>query len=121
MNGKRKAFHKGGNSSCRQHIRKHYEVYKALCEKGGIPINHHAIPRDVWKEMEKENKEKKTVRKPKQQQLQLEGVTGPCEFTRAGMLHAVTKLIATNTQVCGEKVIESDEFTYWRTGSCPCR
>ncbi|KAF9230185.1 hypothetical protein BU15DRAFT_57513 [Melanogaster broomeanus] len=26
-NGKRKAFHVGGNSSCRQHIHGHYELY----------------------------------------------------------------------------------------------
>jgi len=89
--------------------------------KGRHTDKYHAIPRDVWKDMEKENEEKKTGRKAKQQQLQFEGVTGPREFTRAGTLHAVTTLIATNNQVCDEKVIESDEFTYWRTGSCPCR
>ena len=37
--------------------------------------------------------------KGKQQQLSFKAVTGPCEFTRAAVLHAVTRLIATNNQV----------------------
>jgi hypothetical protein len=38
-------------------------------------------------------------RLPTQQQLQFQSVTVPGEFTRAAVLHAVTKLIATNNQV----------------------
>ena len=34
-----------------------------------------------------------------QQQLSFLAVTGPRKFTRAGVLHTVTKLIATNSQV----------------------
>jgi hypothetical protein len=41
--GKRKAFHKGGNSYCRLHIRQHYNLYKEKCENRNIPINHWAI------------------------------------------------------------------------------
>ncbi|KIK78170.1 hypothetical protein PAXRUDRAFT_90381, partial [Paxillus rubicundulus Ve08.2h10] len=43
-NGKRKAFHVGGNSSCRQHIRGHYELYCEQCTEEKIEENHHAIP-----------------------------------------------------------------------------
>jgi hypothetical protein len=38
-------------------------------------------------------------KKKQQQQLDFKTVTGPLEFTRAGILHAVTKLVATNDQV----------------------
>ena len=100
LHSKRKAFFKGGNSSCRMHIRQHFELYKEKCEKGDIPIHHWAIPRSIWKEMEdeKEAKERGQLTK-KQQQLDFKTVTGPREFTRAGTLHAVTMLIATNYQV----------------------
>ncbi|KAI0244896.1 hypothetical protein BJV78DRAFT_1099984, partial [Lactifluus subvellereus] len=50
--GTQKAFLKGGNSSCRQHIRQHWEVYKKKCEEASIPIHHWAIPRDIWNKME---------------------------------------------------------------------
>ena len=65
-------------------------------------MNHWAIPRDIWKEMEedKEAKEQgRLTKKQQQQQLDFKTVTGPCEFTREAVLHAVTKLIATNNQV----------------------
>ena len=55
--GKRKAFHKGGNLSCRLHIRQHYNLYKERCEKADIPTSHWAIPWDIWRIME----EKKEV------------------------------------------------------------
>lgn len=102
VHGTRKAFHKGGNSSCRTHIRQHYDIYKKKCEQANIPINHWAIPRDIWKTMEEEKEAKeqgRLTKKQQQQQLDFKSVTGPREFTRAGTLHAVTKLIATNNQV----------------------
>src|SRR5271155_3790374 len=100
--GKRKAFHKGGNSSCRLHICQHYVLYKEKCEKAKVPINHWAIPREIWRVMEESKeaeKQETQMKKGKQQQLAFKTVTGPCKFMRAGVLHAVTKLIATNNQV----------------------
>lgn len=44
QNGKRKVFHLGSNSSCRQHIRGHYEFYQAECKELGITEHHYAIP-----------------------------------------------------------------------------
>jgi len=99
---KRKAFHKGENSSCRTHIRQHYELYLQKCEKANVLMHHWAIPHDIWRVMEEEKEAEKRGRltkKQQQQQLSFQTVTGPCEFTRAGVLHAVTKLIATNHQV----------------------
>lgn len=38
------------------------------------------------------------TKKQQQQQLDFKTVTGPREFTRVGVLHAVTQLIATNNE-----------------------
>ena len=63
-------------------------------------MNHWAIPRDIWRAMEEEKKaEKQMMQKQRQQKLDFKTVTGPSEFTRAGILQAVAKLIATNNQV----------------------
>src|SRR5271156_3381916 len=75
---------------------------KERCEKENIPINHWAIPRPIWGEMEKEKAAAvrgPLTKKQQQQQLDFPKVVGPQEFTRAGALHAVTKLITTNDQV----------------------
>ena len=62
-------------------------------------MNHWAIPCPIWNAME-ESKAEKPGQPTTQQQLQFQSVTGPREFTRVAVLHAVTKLIATNDQVC---------------------
>lgn len=102
VHGMRKAFHRGGNSSCRLHLRQHYELYKEKCEKANVPINHWAIPRDIWKVMEEEKEAEqrgKLTKKQQQQQLEFKKVEGPREFTRERALHAIASLIATNNQV----------------------
>jgi hypothetical protein len=101
INGKRKAFHKGGNSSCCLHICQHYPLYKERCETDNIPVNHWAIPRSIWKVMEEEKEAEKRggTTKKDQQELEFKKVTGPRVFTREGVLHAVAKLITTNDQV----------------------
>ncbi|KIJ59096.1 hypothetical protein HYDPIDRAFT_101309, partial [Hydnomerulius pinastri MD-312] len=45
--GKRKAFHVSSNSSCRQHICSHYDLYKERCAEQNLQENHHAVPRDL--------------------------------------------------------------------------
>ena len=107
--GKRRAFYKDGNSSCCQHIHQHYDMYKEGCEKGGIDISHHAVPRHVLKMIEDEKQAMKNGQKSNkktQQQLQFGTVTGLHEFTRAGVLQSVTMLIATNNQVSVETIIK---------------
>jgi hypothetical protein len=49
--GLRKCFLTGGNSTLRQHCRQHYEIYKEMCEKDNVPLNHHAIPPQIAKTM----------------------------------------------------------------------
>jgi hypothetical protein len=92
--GLRKAFHVGGNSSCRAHIRQHYELYQQRCKDGNIPENHHAVPRHIWRE--------RNERKEGKIQVKLDGMIergqGPKEFTRKSVLHAVTQF-ACNDQV----------------------
>src|SRR6266436_3015376 len=89
-NGKRRAFHAGGNSSCHAHIRKHYPLYKERCKDLDIPENHYALPRDLWKKMQEEKKNLKA-----KQQGNLDGtfkaIKGPVDFTREGVLHAVAR------------------------------
>ena len=98
LHGKQRTFHKGGNSSCRLHLRQHYKLYKEKCEEADIPLNHWAIPRDIWRGME----EKRLGKTKAQQVLAFEMVTGPREFTRPNVLEAVAKLIASNNQVRGQ-------------------
>jgi len=50
-------------------------------------------------EEEREAKLRGRTTKKEQQSLDFETVTGPREFTRAGVLDAVAKLVATNNQV----------------------
>lgn len=60
------------------------------------------MPRDVLKQMLEEKKaaaEPEGDTKQQQQQLDFKKLTGPREFTRDGVLHAVAKLIVTNNQV----------------------
>ncbi|KIK91932.1 hypothetical protein PAXRUDRAFT_126493, partial [Paxillus rubicundulus Ve08.2h10] len=42
-----KAFHVGSNSSCRQHIRGHYDLYATRCADAGLREHHHAVPREI--------------------------------------------------------------------------
>ena len=55
--GKCKAFHKGRNSSCHAHVHQHNSLYKEMCKKVKIPINHWTIPHEIWKVTEEEEKE----------------------------------------------------------------
>lgn len=54
-------------------------------------MNHWAIPPKIAKA--------KAAQGDGQQQLAFKPMVGPREFTRAGTLHAVANLIATNNQV----------------------
>jgi len=47
----------------------------------------------------------RTTKKQQQQQLDFKTVTGPRDFTREGVLHAVGRLIATNDQVSHQYIL----------------
>jgi len=106
LNGIRKAFHKGGNSSNRFHLRQHYVIYKERCEKGNIPMDHWAIPPNIVKATKAaEVAAMQGGKGSGQQQLGFKVMVGPLEFTRAGTLHAVANLIATNNQVSSSSLV----------------
>jgi hypothetical protein len=94
--GKRNTFFTGGNSTCRAHIHCHYNVYKERCKEKGIPENHHAIPREIWKEMQAEKLKGKMQVKIDEI---LEKSTAPQEFTCDGVLNAVARFVACDDQV----------------------
>jgi hypothetical protein len=93
--GVRKCFHIGGNSSCRQHIRGHYDLYKARCEDRDVKMNDWAMPRALWKE-------KKKHTNPVKEQTTLDGQVEmkpvPKSFTREGILEAVASHIVCDDQ-----------------------
>jgi hypothetical protein len=72
-------------------MRQHYDIYKDRCQKGNITMHHWATPPKIVKA--------KAAEGDGQQQLGFKPMIGPREFTRAGTLHAVASLIATNNQV----------------------
>ena len=92
----KKAFYTGGNSTCRVHIRRHYELYKTRCEEQNIPKNHHAIPRTLWNQMQELKANPKTkVQSKLDRILEKKKQT----FSREGALHAVSQFVACNDQV----------------------
>jgi hypothetical protein len=105
--GLRKVFFTGSNSSCRQHIRQHYELYKQKCNDEHIPINQRAIPPHVLRELEASRQETK-----KQSTLDnvLTKVSVPTQFTRDGLLEAVAKFVACDDQVSSTYMVPSGPF-----------
>jgi hypothetical protein len=108
--GLHKAFHVGGTSSCRQHIRRHYALYSERCEEAGIKENHWAVPQNVWRERQADKNEKLKTGK---HQLSLDGVfvkTGPPKvFLRQDILETVARFVVSDDQVSVEsfKMFES--------------
>jgi hypothetical protein len=105
--GLRKTFFTGSNSSCRQHIRQHYDQYKKRCEDAKIPLNHRAIPPPILKGI-KAGKDLKT-----QVQMKLDGVVVKREhvkeFSCDGIPEEVAKFVACDDQMCDRNL------TRWRS------
>ncbi|KAH9028422.1 hypothetical protein EDB83DRAFT_2319538 [Lactarius deliciosus] len=101
--GKRKAFHTGSNSSCRTHIRQHYELYKQRCKDKNIPENHYTVPRVIWKELQELRANLKAMRQGK-----LDGALGSMnspsphaqEYTQDGVLHVVARRSQLQIRLC---------------------
>jgi hypothetical protein len=99
--GKRKAFHVGSNSSCRQHIRSHYEVYKSKCKELGLKENHHAIPRDIAKLQANRKKQGKDIQQDLGQMFQK---SQNKEYSREDVLRTVAEFV-----VCDDQVSDIDD------------
>lgn len=97
LKGLKKTFFTGSNSSCRQHIRQHYDLYKKQCEDGKIPLNHRAIPPPILKSI-MAGKDPKIL-----EQKKLDGVVVKRErvkeFSCDHMLDAVAKFVTCDDQV----------------------
>ena len=117
LKGLRKTFFTGSNSTCRQHIRQHFELYKQRCETEGIPMSRRAIPPPIWKEMT-------TSKSPKKQtKLDAHISTGvrPSEFSRDDVLNAVAKFVACDDQVSRDSwgfFFECTECSYIVVSCC---
>jgi hypothetical protein len=98
LNRKQKAFHAGGNSSCRVYIWQHFPLYKQQCKNGDIPKNHHALPQPLWRELQEAKKNSKAMQQGKLDGM-FKAIKAPAEFTREGVLQAVAWFVACNDQV----------------------
>jgi hypothetical protein len=83
----------GSNSSCRQHLCQHYEIYQKQCKEAKVEEHHWAIPRHIWREAQEK----------KGKQGKLDGIVvklqEPQVFTHEGLRHAVSQFIACDDQV----------------------
>ncbi len=91
----RRTFYLGGNTSCRKHIRQHWDVYEKQCKEKNIPMSITCMPPEI---LAKYNEELKPG--PKQTTLDgLVDVLRPKEFSREGLLDAVARFITCDDQV----------------------
>ena len=95
--GKRKTFHVGSNSSCRQHIRRHYTLYQERCARQGLKEHHHAVPRAIAKER------KQAKQQEDDGQRTLDGVfrkaSKPNQWSKDVVLKAVAEFVVCDDQV----------------------
>jgi hypothetical protein len=97
--GKRKAFHIGGNSSCRVHIRQHYQLYQERCKEENLPEHHWAIPRPIWNARKASQKQGKGTTRQATLDLMVTTFVEPQAFTRENLLHAITQFVTVDDQV----------------------
>jgi hypothetical protein len=102
----RKAFFTGGNSSCRAHIRQHYDTYKTRCKEANVPENHHTIPRHIYREMQGEKKAKGGVQTTLD--AVLEKMAEVKTYMREGVTHAIAQLVACDDQVSATLVLQDN-------------
>jgi hypothetical protein len=95
----RKAFLVGSNSTCCQHIHQHYQYYSEKCKEEGLLESEHCIPHTVLEARKTAVKGQKPI-----MQSKLDGmiavVKTPKQFTREGILKAVTMFIMGGDYVC---------------------
>jgi hypothetical protein len=91
-----KAFLIGGNSTCRYHIRQHYEYYSKRCKEEGIEERERCVPPEILKA-------RKSTSKVTMVQSKLNITAGaelaPKQFSREGTLRAVTQFVSCDDQV----------------------
>jgi hypothetical protein len=90
-----KAFLTGSNTSCRGHIRQHYEYYAKCCKEAGIKESEHCVPRAI---LRARNSTLKALTQTKLDAIATTSESAPKQFSREGTLRAVTKFIACDDQ-----------------------
>lgn len=90
--GKLAGFFRGANSTCRTHIRKHYEFYSQKCEEKKIKENKRCIPLEIARVREKAAAGKGMVQTQLDTMLTVD--KSRKEFSREAILKAVTELVA---------------------------
>ena len=93
-----KAFHVSSNSSCGQHIRSHYKLYKAHCAEWNIPEHHHAVPHELER-ARKKNASKEAGQKNLTDMFGIASHTKSKEFLREEVLRCVAKFVVCDNQV----------------------
>lgn len=87
----------GSNSSCRQHIRRHYTLYQERCARQGLKEHHHAVPRAIAKER------KQAKQQEDDGQRTLDGVfrkaSKPNQWSKDMVLKAVAEFVVCDDQV----------------------
>lgn len=91
----RKAFFKGSNTSCRHHIRQHYDYYREECKKNGIKESERCVPPEILRA--RKSKSKALIQKKLDVTARAESV--PKQFSREQTLRTVTKFVACDDQV----------------------
>jgi hypothetical protein len=90
--GKLAGFFRGGNSTCRTHIRKHYNLYSQKCEEQGIEENERCVPPEIARAREKTAGGKGMIQMQLDTMLTVDKSRN--EFSREAILKAVTQLVA---------------------------
>ena len=98
-----KAFHVGSNSSCRQHIRSHYELYKARCAEWNIPEHHHAVPHELER-ARKKHASKEAGQKNLTDMFGVTSRTKSKEFSREEVLRCVAEFVVCDNQVSAPSI-----------------
>jgi hypothetical protein len=98
----RKSFFTGSNSTCRQHIRQHYEFYSQKCKEKGIEESERCVPIPVLQARKEAAKRQGQVMVQTRVDEIFDAHNGTSKalkaFNRAGILKAVTVHIATDDQ-----------------------
>ena len=114
--GKQKAFHTGSNSSCRQHIRSHYVLYKAWCAEREIPEHHHTLLRELLKA--KQQVKKKGKEQPGIDEMLQHGASKRREFSRDDVMRAIAEFVVCDNQVSCWKGTVRRGLTWCLAESC---
>jgi hypothetical protein len=88
------------------HICQHYQLYKDQCKEASIHENHHAIPQQLWKKKEEEEKKLKQLKI--ENMVEIERIPISSQFTCDRALVAIAKFIACDDQALA--VVEKPVF-----------